>query len=69
MSGWISVKDRLPEKSGKYLVWTKYTGFETCHWSSTLRRWKGGAWTYHITHWMPSPESPEQEEMEYTLKS
>ncbi len=53
MSDWISVKDRMPKKSGKYLVWTENTSVETCHWLSRCRKWRGGAWTTHITHWMP----------------
>jgi len=69
MTSGISVKDRLAEKSGKYLVWTENTGVETCYWSYIRRKWNGGAWTSHITHWMLPPERPEQSEMEYVLNS
>jgi len=58
MSNWISVKDKLPEKGDTYLVWTENTGVETCRWFAYRGKWRGGAWTAHITHWMPLPEPP-----------
>ena len=66
---WISVKDRLPEESGRYLGYLKglkdlgnsfsiiNVAFNTNHKDST-------AWTEHgevlqyITHWMPLPNKP-----------
>ena len=62
MSKWISVKERLPEKEGAYLIYT-----DECE---TLVAWcePGGFWRrsgdlfpmWHdeITHWMPLPEPP-----------
>ncbi len=55
--GWISVKDRLPEKYGHYLVirdngfmsvdtWTRHS-----HWGKAVCK---------ITHWMPLPEPPKE---------
>lgn len=52
IGGWISVKDRLPEKYGHYLVirdngfmsvdtWTRHS-----HWGKAVCK---------ITHWMPLP--------------
>lgn len=72
---WVSVKDRLPEKSGWYLVSILNT--------RTGHRWKvpvsadysHGKWDYSylgveddatwilnntVTHWMPRPELPEE---------
>ena len=57
---WISVKDRLPEKDGDYLV---YSTFELV---DRLRFFDGVWWDYGaecqpgvVTHWMPLPEPPE----------
>ena len=58
---WIGVDERLPEKSGKYIVCTTKksvycTRFETHH--------SGGDFmtdiNTHVTHWMPLPEPPEE---------
>ena len=57
IGGWISVKDRLPEKYGHYLVirdngfmsvdtWTRHS-----HWGKAVCK---------ITHWMPLPEPPKE---------
>ena len=54
---WISVEDRLPEETGKYLVSTKNgVVYQTKYYS-------GGKWGQkdkgkNITHWMPLPEAP-----------
>lgn len=62
--GWISVKDRMPDKEGRYLVsaiesmqFTHVTVVRFCrHFILTGHRayWK-------ITHWMPLPEPPKGE--------
>lgn len=62
--GWISVKDRLPERNGIYLA---YDG----EYISTVEYEKGrpdSEWTddYEgyldllVTHWMPLPEPPKE---------
>lgn len=57
---WISVKDRLPENGGYYLVGSQ----------SNNSRWidhysKAGGWSARdegeATHWMPLPELPEED--------
>jgi hypothetical protein len=63
-SEWISVKDRLPEESGRYLVYAKEGEREThrtiapfhkaFHLSGRMAYWK-------VTHWMPLPEPPKEE--------
>ena len=64
---WISVKDRLPEESGYYLVFTdigriallayskKYQAFNA-HDDSYLEEY-----VIPVTHWMPMPEQPKGE--------
>lgn len=63
---WISVKDRLPKKSGSYLVVIK--GFDP--FSTAFRRDKGwhdqdkgrdalfDPWSHLVTHWRPLPKPP-----------
>ncbi len=56
-SEWISVEERLPEETGKYLVATKNgVVYQTKYYS-------GGKWGQkdkgkNITYWMPLPEAP-----------
>lgn len=67
MSEWISVKERLPETAGEYLV-----VYHPCHWDAVSEkvcvgidtfRWKT-AWAkkkyQRVTHWMLLPESPKE---------
>lgn len=69
MSEWISVKDRLPEKSDDYLVYylKKYEcGFETkwinvCSFITSHDGWQTDN-TETITHWQPLPEPPKEEQ-------
>lgn len=64
---WISVKDRLPETDGEYIVYITSDDGEKCvtcdHWvKSSHERWflfdDAGA---VVTHWMPLPEPPKEE--------
>ena len=66
---WISVKDRLPDKSEEYIVCAIDEDGErfvtTDSWLSLLF----GGWylfgeksTSKVTHWMPLPEPPKEEE-------
>jgi hypothetical protein len=46
---WISVKDRVPTKYGRYLV------YEAKSEKIYFRKWNGSGWAYGhnvITHWM-----------------
>lgn len=64
MNEWISVKDRLPNKSGHYLAYIKNRN------AIYVEKWENNLWflydwwgiTDDITHWMPFPEPPKEEE-------
>ena len=64
MSEWISVKDRLPEKNGKYLVCVdggkiipRYV--ITCwYWNGKFEDFQHYT-TRFVSFWMPLPEPPE----------
>ena len=70
---WISVKDRLPEDEGWYLVYTTPNrGYKSINKAmfckvgagdnfETYWRGTGGHWE-NITHWMPLPNPPKGEE-------
>jgi len=58
VSGWISVDDRLPKKSGAYLLFDY--GVETCFYHSKTKEWDIMYPGDTIpTHWMPLPEAPD----------
>jgi len=66
MSDWISVKDRLPEKNGRYLCryeeeiyggFFRYTDFG--RYDSDMS--ENGGFGAKVTYWMPLPEPPEEE--------
>lgn len=58
---WISVKERLPEMEGKYIVCTA-KGSVYCAKFSTRHGPAFHTDMYtHITHWMPLPEPPKEE--------
>lgn len=63
---WIPVKERLPEKSGYYLVCTVHEFYKTAniakaHFRSGGFYGQGGHWS-NVTHWMPLPELPKEVE-------
>lgn len=58
-SEWISVKDRLPENDGHYIVCRTINPYQIVF----EARWKEGKWMSvvqldYITYWMPLPEPP-----------
>lgn len=67
MNEWISVKERLPETAGEYLV-----VYHPCHWDAVSEKVCVGIDTFRgktawakkkyqrVTHWMPLPESPKE---------
>ena len=57
---WISVKDRLPEKEGTYLVATKNGGVLMDHFYARHKNWGGARIDPLITHWLPRPKPPKE---------
>lgn len=63
---WISVKDRLPEDNGKYLVVVYGDKIEGPY-VATRFFWNGNFEEFqyfpqrYISHWMPLPELPKEE--------
>ena len=64
---WISVKDRLPDDIGYYLVVyrDKYNGISSIALDNYVKcgagEWWANEFTHNITHWMPIPEPPKGE--------
>lgn len=69
VGGWISVKDRLPEESGKVLVYCKDGYMSAVHYSAKHQQFnnfdacakRDEVWD--VTHWMPLPEPPKEEDV------
>jgi len=71
MSEWISVKERLPEKTGRYQAWIPCgdSGFPSYFdWNAEMKGWNVTAESgreheiTEVTHWMPLPPPPAREE-------
>jgi len=61
-TNWISVKDRLPEKSGRYLIYfpERSTSPMDAIWNVHEKTWgRDFDRTEYVTHWMPIPEPPQ----------
>lgn len=77
MPQWISVKERLPERNGEYIVTACDEGepYDEIIWNDTVVVWAEyykGCWIWEennteysldgiVTHWMPLPEPPKGE--------
>lgn len=67
VNGWISVKDRMPDKSGTYLCYqpkaASICALNTVRWSE-VKGWMGkevGSRIEGIEYWMQLPEPPKEE--------
>ena len=66
MSEWISVKDKLPDKTDYYLVCLESPrcglkdGVTTSYYQHKAKNWKA-VYNPSVTHWMPIPEPPKAE--------
>lgn len=59
---WVSVKDRMPEKSGEYLVSSAELGaqfVDTSFYFADKKEW--ALFGEHLTHWMEMPGPPKGE--------
>ena len=54
---WISVEQRLPDRDGKYLVYTS-KGFIFAQGYCCTNSFGFESWD--VTHWMPLPEAPKE---------
>jgi hypothetical protein len=62
-SEWISVEERLPERSTRVLAYSKkYNEVNVYYYGGADEWWDNDGWAsakyYEITHWMPLPEAP-----------
>ena len=57
---WIPVTERLPEKSGSYLVFVYGEVTEMNFWYGKWHRLRDD-YTKAVTHWMPLPQPPKEE--------
>ena len=56
---WIPVTERLPEKSGSYLVFVYGEVTEMNFWYGKWHRLRDD-YTKAVTHWMPLPQPPKE---------
>lgn len=66
---WIAVDDRLPEETGRYLVYVEnIANYHHLPQNTILadwffKSWNFTGWEYNkVTHWMPLPKKPKIEE-------
>lgn len=73
VSGWVSVKDRLPEENGEYLISTTDGVTSACYERGRhvgdrhLSEWTDyyeGCINFEPTHWMPLPKPPKEADNE-----
>lgn len=62
VDGWISVKDRMPEKNGDYLAYTRDGIVWPYYFTAISGVWEDalGYSTDTVTHWMSLPEPPKE---------
>ena len=60
MSEWISVKDRMPEKSDSYLVATDRGAIWIARYWKNSGQWSRARLNPHIIDWMPRPAPPKE---------
>ena len=66
MSEWISVKDKLPEGPGRYLVSGKFSDTPSQIWIcdfigiGAIRGWSNPCRNPTVSFWMPLPEPPKE---------
>ena len=69
---WISVDERLPEESGRYLVYTYDDRIIDAYYSEEAGKWRSYSVVIadkRFTHWMPMTEPPKEVERCLNVKS
>jgi len=59
---WTSVRDKMPESSDDVLAFCPELGVHVLYFSSG-EWWRAmdGTWSPKVTHWMPLPDEPTEE--------
>ena len=60
VGGWISVKDRLPNVAGWYLVFYNGSKMQVAFFKG--KKWPFDNYYHKVTHWMPLPEPPKEDD-------
>lgn len=55
---WISVRERLPEQYGLFLIADDKGNMEVASWTKQFGWFSGGNRVKRVTHWMPLPDPP-----------
>ena len=65
-SAWVSVKDKLPDKCGKYMTCNKNDDYVIWYFDKENEKFGCSDYEYEVevTHWMPLPQKPESEDAE-----
>lgn len=60
--GWISVKDKMPDKYVQIIIYDKVMGVTFGYYGDFKSETKliDDNVLYHVTHWMPLPDEPEE---------
>lgn len=60
---WIDVKEKLPEKDGKYIIYGFYAGIVIAifKFGKFSRTWNFKPYG-KVTHWMPIPDEPQKKD-------
>ncbi len=61
---WIPVSERLPENGDVVICFIKNGEQDMLQWDTFENTWVGKQWTYKrhaVTHWMPLPEPPKED--------
>jgi len=73
MRKWISVEERLPDEDMRVLCYCRGNQYDICHFQKRRNTWFDRSWNCYrqgyVTHWMPLPDQPKEEEiMKYNIK-
>lgn len=62
---WISITERLPDDGMWVLCYCRTNQYDICHLQKQRKTWFDRSWSgygfYYVTHWMPLPDQPKEE--------